>query len=384
METINIKEQIELSATFKEIQQQSRMWNETIGCFENELEQIQKYMKDVIDDGRLDIIVTGAGSSEFVGQSVAAYLSQKYGLNVKAIPTTDIVTNPKFYFRQNHRTLLISCARSGNSPESIAAVNQADECCDDIHHVIVTCNEEGTLALSAEEADNKLLILLPKETNDVGFAMTSSFTSMVLSVLLLFAQDNLACAKKVMHRVGMANAEIIVRYFDELIKISESLGDRMVFLGSNALKGLAQESALKMLELVNGKIVTSFDSFLGFRHGPKSVVKDGTVIVAYLSKNDYTRRYELDLIREIAKDDTNSQLLVFSYGYNDEAKELADNYFCLEPFVDNCMEDIFLMFNYLTFTQLMAVQKSIQFGLNPDNPCPSGEVNRVVQGVDIY
>ena len=55
---------------------------------------------------------------------------------------------------------------------------------------------------------------------------------------------------------------------------------RVVYLGSDVLKGVAQESALKVLELTAGKVVALHDSPMGFRHGPKSVTDDDTVIEA--------------------------------------------------------------------------------------------------------
>ena len=76
--------------------------------------------------------------------------------------------------------------------------------------------------------------------------------------------------------------------------------DRIVYLGNIALKGVAQESALKMLELTAGKVATMYDSQLGFRHGPKSIINDTPLTVAYLSDDAYRRQYELDLIKEMS------------------------------------------------------------------------------------
>ena len=77
--------------------------------------------------------------------------------------------------------------------------------------------------------------------------------------------------------------------------------ERVVYLGSGPLKGLAHESSLKLLELTAGEIVTYFESPLGFRHGPKSILDDRTLAVFYISGDPYTRKYDLDLLAELKR-----------------------------------------------------------------------------------
>ncbi len=67
-----------------------------------------------------------------------------------------------------------------------------------------------------------------------------------------------------------------------------------------------------MLELTAGKVATMYDSELGFRHGPKSIIDDNTLTVAYLSDDEYRRRYELDLVREMAHQRKGNKLLLFT------------------------------------------------------------------------
>ena len=48
--------------------------------------------------------------------------------------------------------------------------------------------------------------------------------------------------------------------YDEMLKVVDAFDfKRIVYLGSNVLKGTAQESALKMLELTAGKVVTMYE-----------------------------------------------------------------------------------------------------------------------------
>src|SRR5947208_14635454 len=87
----------------------------------------------------LRIVLTGAGTSAFIGECLAPALARKLA-RVEAIPTTDIVASPDTFLSSRCRTLIVSFARSGNSPESVAAVEFAErrlECCT---HLIFTGN----------------------------------------------------------------------------------------------------------------------------------------------------------------------------------------------------------------------------------------------------
>ncbi len=77
---------------------------------------------------------------------------------------------------------------------------------------------------------------------------------------------------------------------------------RIVYLGSGGLQGAARESALKVLELTAGKLAAFYDSPTGFRHGPKSLVDNETLVVVFVSSHPYTRQYDLDLLAELRRD----------------------------------------------------------------------------------
>src|SRR3954466_10923002 len=135
---------------------------------------------------------------------------------------------------------------------------------------------------------------MPARTNDRGFAMTSSLTSMLLSCLMMLGPARPRDADA----LGRA-AEHIAGLQPDIRTLAQLKKHRFVYLGSGPLEGLARESALKMLELTAGEVVTYFDSPLGFRHGPKSVLDRDTLVVVYVSTDPYTRRYDLDIIAEI-------------------------------------------------------------------------------------
>lgn len=61
----------------------------------------------------------------------------------------------------------------------------------------------------------------------------------------------------------------------------------------------AREAALKVMELSAGRIPALWDSTLGFRHGPKSFVTDGTQITLFTSPDPHAAAYEIDLVEEL-------------------------------------------------------------------------------------
>lgn len=291
---------------------------------------------------------------------------------------------PEQYLDADADIILVSCARSGNSPESVAAVELADKLVKNIHHIFITCNKDGKLAKISETGENKYLLLMPERTNDKGFAMTGSFSSMVVAgVLVLLRKDLDVLGEKVEYV-----ASLVERNLDKIVANAEIVADldieRIVYLGDGTSKGLAEEIALKVLELTGGKLASFFNTFLGFRHGPKSIVNDKTAIVCLMSNNPYTRIYELDLLKEFKNEGGKKQIIVLDTVYDEEVKANSNYYFSYEDAKLGEMEDIFASLSYLVYGQLISLIKSAKLGINPDNPCPTGEVNRVVKGVIIH
>ena len=278
---------------------------------------------------------------------------------------------------------MISFGRSGNSPESIGAVEAANEVCDNLYHLFITCNNEGSLSKMADKLDNCYAINLTEETHDKSFAMTSSFTNMYLAAYLCFNLDKLNEKSTIISDICSSTQNFLDNGFEVVEKIvNEYNFERIVYLGSNTLKGISQESSLKMLELTAGNTVAVFDTPLGFRHGPKSIIDNSTLTVVYVSNDEYTYKYELDLIKEISAQRKNNKLVVVSDKPSTELSELAD--YTVFYNTETNPNNIELGLAYITFAQVLSVLKSLSMKLTPDNPCPSGEVNRVVEGVTLY
>lgn len=330
-----------------------------------------------------DIVLTGAGTSEFVGNSLFHALNKKYDFKVKSYASTDIVPSPEFTLSRTKPTLLVNFGRSGNSPESVGSVEAAEVVCENIYHLFVTCNCEGALSRLADQKDNCFALNLTPETHDKSFAMTSSYSNMYLATYLALNLDRLDEITAQVEKVCQAGQKFLDEGFEAVAKIVADFNfDRIVYLGNLALKGVAQESALKMLELTAGKVATMYDSQLGFRHGPKSIINDNTLTIAYLSDDDYRRQYEMDLIKEMAGQRKGNKIAVVYNKACPGIEELAD--YAVQINVGAEMENVLLGLDFVMFAQTLAVLKSLSMGITPDNPCPTGEVNRVVKGVILY
>ncbi|MEG0077875.1 SIS domain-containing protein [Anaerorhabdus sp.] len=372
------------SATFTatEIHQQPATWNKTINQVKEMKEEIQAFLNQVITQPDYDIVLTGAGTSEFVGNTLFSYLNKSTNFKTKSYATTDITATPENYISLTKPTLLISFGRSGNSPESIGAVDAAEAVTTNIYHLFVTCNKNGALSKRAEGKSNCLAINLTDETHDQSFAMTSSFTNMYLATLLSFNLTNLDETVKAVEDVIACTTKMVETDFTTCVELVKSYDfKRIVYLGSNALKGVAQESSLKLLELSAGKIVTMYDTPLGFRHGPKSIIDNETLTVVYISDEAYTRQYEVDLIKEMSGQRKGNKIFAVCNTPCEEAKALTDFYYCYNG---SNHDNIFLGLEYIVVAQIIALFKSLSLDITPDNPCPSGEVNRVVKGVTLY
>ena len=370
--------------TATEINQQPATWKKTIAQIKEQKNDLKAFIANVVNNDDYDIILTGAGTSEFVGNALFSYLNKVTNFKAKSYGTTDLVATPENYLSQTKPTLLISFGRSGNSPESVGAVDVADEVCgDNLYHLFVTCNKNGALSKAAETRSNAYAINLTDETHDQSFAMTSSYSNMMLATLLCFSLDRIDEAAAELSDIIERSEAFLADSWDFCKKIADEYNfNRIVYLGANALKGMAQESALKMLELTAGKVCTMYDTPLGFRHGPKSIIDDNTLTVVYISDNAYSRQYEVDLLKEMSGQRKGNKIAIIAAHAYPELEGLADYLFVFDNKEDH--DNMYLAFEYILFAQTLALFKSLSYDITPDNPCPTGEVNRVVKGVILY
>lgn len=363
--------------TAREIAHQPAMLRETQALLMARRTEIKAFLKPLLAKTDLRVILTGAGTSAFAGDCLAPVLSKRLGRRVEAIPTTDLVSAPHLYFEAETPTLVVSFGRSGNSPESVAAIELADRLVRDLHHLVITCNADGALA-GLGKAPRGLTVQLPEPTHDRSFAMTSSFSCMTYAALAVFS--GIAAMDGRVDAIARATEDVIANYTSVMQAAAAEGYERVVYLGSHIFQGLARESGLKLLELTNGALVTMFDSPLGFRHGPKTIVNDRTLIVVFFSNNAYTRSYDIDLLDELRRDNDAARVIAITaqdgvgLAKSDEISIVG-----LET-----ADDAELLIPFIVAPQILAFFESLRLGLRPDKPNTSGTVNRVVQGVRIH
>jgi tagatose-6-phosphate ketose/aldose isomerase len=364
--------------TAREIAQQPASWLRTHELLRQHAGKIDGFLAPLLARRDLRIILTGAGSSAFIGECLAPLLLNRLHRRVEAIATTDLLSGPLQYFQQDVPTLIVSFGRSGNSPESVAVVDLADRLVRECHQLVFTCNEQGTLYQCCRERRNSLAILLPPETHDQSFAMTSSFTSMMLAALLVFDNDEGEIVS--VANIAREAQGLLDQHSARLRDVAAESYSRVVYLGSNGFKALAREAALKLMELTDGKVVTAFDSPLGFRHGPKTIVTGDTLLFVFVSNDPYTRRYDLDLVRELRTDALAGRVIAITAQLRDG---VAEGDYVHVPHAAEA-GDGELHFPYIVCGQLYAFYRALSLGNTPDQPSNSGTVSRVVSGVTIH
>jgi len=369
-----------LNATSTEISSQPLLWQKTWETIQNQKDNIIQFLEEVYNQPDIIIILTGAGTSAFIGDALQGPFQKNTGILTRSISSTSLVTHPDLFLQKERPTLLISFARSGDSPESVAVVNLVNKLCDVDYHLIITCNPSGKL-VTENNITNRLVILLPEEANDKGLAMTGSFTSMLLSGVLISRIFQLDELNSQIEKLISYGEDILNNYTNKIQEIANLNFSRAVFLGSGPFLGIARESHLKLQELTNGKIICKDDSFLGFRHGPKAVINKETLVIYLFSNNKYAEQFEDDLVKEIC----NQELGMYSIGIHEKSKKD----YCLDLNIKmgkegDLLDEEFLAICYILPAQILGYYKSIALGLNPDNPSESGVISRVVQGVTIY
>ncbi len=325
---------------------------------------------------------------------LTALLRQRLGCEVLSLPTTHLVTHLASAFLPDRPYLVVSFARSGDSPESVATYELVRRQVHNARQLVVTCNRDGALARLAGSDRRALCHVLPEESNDKSLAMTSSFSSMTLAGALLGFLDSWDEAARA---VAMASerAERVIREHEAALSAFAKIGfTRACYLGADVLKGTMQEARLKMIELTGGAVAAVFDTFLGIRHGPKVFINGDCAVMASLSDDELVQRYEVDLLRELKSQGQARAVIAVCERATEEIRSLADTCLELRPPASSAgaaataaggpFPDLWRFLPDIVAWQILAACKSVDLGLRPDQPSPNGIISRVVSGVTIH
>ncbi len=371
--------------TAREIAQQPRLWEKVLDLLDERAGDMARFLRraGVSESGDCTVLLCGAGSSDYVGTSIAPGLRQRLRREVIPVATTRIVTNPGSIFIPGRSYTVVHVSRSGDSPESIAAYRLLKSQRPDASHMVISCNADGALAREAAPDPNAFVLLLPPEANDRSLAMTSSFTGMALCGIGMGWLARLGALRDAMDPVRRG-AERLLSEHAELISSFARMGfSKACYLGSHALEGAMQEGALKMLEMTAGAVSTVSNSFLGIRHGPRVFIDGGCAIIACLSSSARTRRYELDLLRDLRDRRQGAGILAVSAVDDPMARRLSDRLVVLARPGEELLDELRVLTDVVA-CQMLAFFASRARGVAPDSPSPSGVISRVVQGVTIY
>ena len=367
--------------TSEEIAQQPRLWIDLCGMLLEKKNAISAFMEKAAGDGRTRIVFTGAGSSGFIGDALSVLVAKNNGVRSESIHSTDIVTDPGSCLFADVPTLLISFARSGNSPESAGAVRYARAAVKDLLEVAIVCDAASDLYTLTAQAGDSLALVMPEGSNDRGFAMTSSVSCMLLAGFALFNADRIDILAKDIALLAETLAGAGPKYAEAASRWAGRDFDRIVYLGGGFLKHLAHEASLKMMELTAGAVNGSYENPAGFRHGPKSVINGRTLTVHMVSNDPFTARYDIDLLKEVVGQQGQNMIVSIGAGAQgasgDEAIPIAADGYAVGG-------DICAGLQALVFCQMLAMFKSMHLGVATDNPSPTGTVNRVVKGITVY
>ena len=367
--------------TSQEIAHQPIMWRKLSTYLKESKQEIANFLGKVGPLENVRIVLTGAGSSGFVGRAVGGFVAQTIGINCEPIHTTDICSAPEMYLFADKPTLLISFARSGNSPESVGAVEYARKVVKNLYEIAIVCDGTSKLAVATRGNDKGLVLVMPEGTNDKGFAMTSSVSTMILAGFATLCHgkidaitsDILMLADQV-EKTGIDMAKAA--------KACAEMGmERAWYLGSGPLMALVQEGALKMMELTNGAVVAGHNNAPEFRHGPKTVMNPKTVTIHFVSNRAFTQKYDMDLLNELYSQRDGNKVVAVYDSATSVNSDLAVPYYVNAYAVS---ADVAAGMQGLVFMQMLSMYASLALGVTTDNPSPSGLVNRVVQGVTVY
>ncbi len=363
--------------TLREICQQPSTWTQTCELMCSQAGSLQASLA-----GISGLTLTGSGSSEYAGDCVRLALQNELGVVTQAIGGGVLLAQGSRALPPARPGLMVSLARSGDSPESVGALAVMLKTQPEIRQLVLTCNEAGNLARTYQRDPRVTVITLGENTNDQGLVMTSSFTNLVLGARFLGLLDHPDRYRLICKQLSEVAAEFIHSHFGALAEGAKAPFRRALFLGSGSRFGAAREAALKMLEMTAGRVATLSETYLGLRHGPMSYVHDDTLVVCFLSSDPTFRAYEADLLRELDQKQLGLLKLIVGEDVPHELVRATD--IVLEcPGLAQIGDENFPVIDVLA-AQLLAFFCCLEAGLRPDSPSEDGVISRVVQTFDLH
>ena len=358
--------------TVREILQQPATWLATAELLRQP--QVQRELQAALAPQLRHIVLTGSGSSMYIGECLAPTLQLGLGVPAQAIAAGTLLTHWRSVLPPG-AGLLISLARSGDSPESCAVVDRLLADAPDYRHLVITCNANGKLATSYRHDPRVTVLVLEERTNDRSLVMTSSFTNLLLAGAGLVQPEGGEATASV-SELARSVRHVFDEQADALAAIARRDFSKAIYLGSGGALGAARESALKMLEMTGGAVITMAETYLGLRHGPMSSLDGQTLVVGFLSPDPAVRAYEADLLRELSRKQLGLTRVLVGAGI---ASDLLDpNDVAVELPGLGAIDDAVPLLADVVVGQLLAFFRCLALGGTPDTPS-QGVLTRVVE-----
>ena len=362
--------------TIREICQQPATWAQTARY----LTTCQSLVAASLDSCRR-VVLTGSGSSQYAGECAAPALRKHLRRAVEVAGGGELLLR-RTASVAGEPTLVVSLARSGESPESAAVVETLLETEPETRHLIVTCNAEGKLARAFVGDPRVRVIELGAHLNDRSLVMTGSFTNLVLGARFLGHVDQPAGFVEIADRLDHAGRQFLNTWPDCLAGFVSGI-ERVVFLGAGCRFGACREAALKLLEMTGGRVASMAETYLGLRHGPMCFLDDQTLVVCFLSSDPLLREYERDLIRELNAKGLGSRKLIA--GAQEPGDGLCqDRDMAIEYAVPRDTTDDDMALLDVMVAQVLGFHRCREAGLQPDSPSLNQVISRVVGEFEIH
>jgi tagatose-6-phosphate ketose/aldose isomerase len=360
--------------TLREICQQPELWEATANQVSGMLDEWR-----TLTGLMRGIVLTGSGSSCYVGECIAEAVQAATGTIATAISSGDLLLSGSRALPPVRPLLLVSFARSGNSPESAGLLRQMLEVEPEVVHLVVTCNPAGRLAAdwaNGHRDPRVQVITLDDRTCDRSLVMTSSFTNLALSGLGLAYLGRAAEYRAAATALAEAGRVLLSAWSDPLARVAAGGYDRMIALGDGCSFGAAREAALKMLEMTDGRVLTMAETSLGFRHGPMCALRRDTLLLLLLSSDPLRRAYQMDLLGEVRRKGLGGSKVVV--GCDIPVGALSESDLAIDLKELREVPDDWAAILHAVVGQLLAFFRCRAEGLQPDQPAATGAISRVV------
>lgn len=363
--------------TLREICQQPATWIHTCALMRASAAKLQSKLK-----GISSLTLTGSGSSEYAGDCARSVLQDELGIVAQAIGGGILLAHGGRSLAPGRPGLLVSLARSGDSPESVGALAYILETEPEIRHLVFTCNQAGSLARTYRNDPRVAVVTLDDVTNDRSLVMTSSFSNLVLAARSLGLVGRPEHYESICNQLSHIGSQFINDHFGALSEVAKAPFQRAVFLASGSRFGAMREASLKMLEMTSGRVTTMCETYLSLRHGPMAYVNEDALVVCCLSSDPMLRAYEADLIREL--DQKKLGLVKVLIGENVPRELARATDAVLEcPGLRALGDENSPVIDVLA-GQLLAFFRCLEEGLRPDSPSEDGVISRVVRSFTLH